>query len=251
MFLVTSSKGTDHLSDARTCSNRTGPCLRIAPSQYMLADDTPMLRDGLTGDWIGSFKGHKVAVVVMHASLNSRQGAVWGVSIDKQALRVATASADYFACVVIAAQLHVSNARSKVWDAVSGAELHTFSHPKVVRSIAFDNVRTCYADALKHCSQSGTRIATGCNDKSLRIFTLDRPDHGFSARPKYFVFTLAVPAPLLGHTSDIKKVLWARDDATFITVSEDKSIRCVLPEHSPPRARAAGGTCGLGRPCSV
>jgi serine-threonine kinase receptor-associated protein len=67
-----------------------------------------MLRSGATGDWVGTFQGHK--------------GATWACALDAPALRAATASADFSA---------------RVWDAVTGDELATLTHAHIVRSVAF------------------------------------------------------------------------------------------------------------------
>ena len=65
-----------------------------------------MLRDATTGDWIGTFAGHK--------------GAVWSCRLDPAALLAGTASGDFSV---------------QVWDAITGQSLYTFPHRHVVKTI--------------------------------------------------------------------------------------------------------------------
>ncbi|XP_062338881.1 serine-threonine kinase receptor-associated protein isoform X2 [Osmerus eperlanus] len=100
-----------------TCSGHTRPVVDLAFSGitaygYFLIsackDGKPMLRQGDTGDWIGTFLGHK--------------GAVWGATLNTEATKAATAAADFTA---------------KVWDAVTGEDVLTLAHKHIVKSVNF------------------------------------------------------------------------------------------------------------------
>ncbi|XP_023017348.1 serine-threonine kinase receptor-associated protein wmd [Leptinotarsa decemlineata] len=100
-----------------TCSGHTRPVVHLDFSEvtdsgyYLISackDGKPMLRQGDTGDWIGTFEGHK--------------GAVWGVALNADATRAASGAADF---------------TGKVWDAISGEVLHSFQHNHIVKSVDF------------------------------------------------------------------------------------------------------------------
>ena len=71
-------------------------------------DKMPMLRDGTSGDWIGTLQGHK--------------GAVWSCQMDKSGNLAATASGDYSA---------------RVWDAITGQSLVELPHKHIVKTCVF------------------------------------------------------------------------------------------------------------------
>jgi serine-threonine kinase receptor-associated protein len=136
-----------------------------------------MLRDGLTGDWIGTFVGHK--------------GAVWSARVSADGSLAATGSADFSA---------------KVWDTFTGEQLHTLQHNHIVRAVAFP--------ALQDRPIS---LATGGMEKKLRIWDLTRAgsadecyevgagEHGQTI--KSIVWSAANPN-VLTTACDDKKLRW-------------------------------------------
>lgn len=104
------------------CHGHTRPivnvhCSKETPDGIFLAsaskDGEPQIRNGVTGDWIGTFQGHN--------------GAVWSCVLNDSAFVAATGSADFSA---------------RVWNAVTGDELVNFPHKHIVRTTAFERSST-------------------------------------------------------------------------------------------------------------
>jgi len=98
--------------------------------------------------------------------------------LDTNALRAATGSADFTA---------------KVWDALTGDELHSFEHKHIVRACAF--------------SEDTHLLLTGGIEKILRIYDLNRPD--------------APPREVDKSPGSVRTVEWLHSDQTILSSCTD------------------------------
>ncbi|EME84503.1 uncharacterized protein MYCFIDRAFT_152723 [Pseudocercospora fijiensis CIRAD86] len=169
---------------------------RSASQFYMISackDNNPMLRDGLTGDWIGTFIGHK--------------GAVWSARLSDDATLAATGSADFSA---------------KVWDTFTGEVLHTLQHNHIVRAVAFPP-----QERPQVLATGGMEKKLRIFDLSRTSSSVQSPGeggpNGNSQAP------LADPPSYeIGageHQGAIKSIIWSRDPNIVITAADDKKIR--------------------------
>uniref|UniRef100_A0A2M4APQ3 Serine-threonine kinase receptor-associated protein n=1 Tax=Anopheles triannulatus TaxID=58253 RepID=A0A2M4APQ3_9DIPT len=160
-----------------TCSGHTRPVVHLDFSGltdcgYFLIsackDGKPMLRMGDTGDWVGTFEGHK--------------GAVWGVALNDQATLAASGAADF---------------TGKIWNAVSGEEVHSLQHNHIVKTVAF--------------SRDSQYLVTGSNEKLVRVFDLNTDGNALES--------------YTGHAGSVKRALFCRNEKCVISCADDKSLR--------------------------
>ncbi|KAF7617229.1 serine/threonine kinase receptor-associated protein [Aspergillus flavus] len=168
----------------------------VEDDQYYLIsackDNNPMLRDGITGDWIGTFLGHK--------------GAVWQARLSTDATIAATAAADFSA---------------KVWDTHTGECLHTLQHSHIVRAVAFPMQTSPqvlatggYEKKLRIFDLS--RSNSGSNSSSP-TFPSSMGENGTG------VTSYEIGPGVHGGT--IKSIVWNQDYNILTTAAEDRKIR--------------------------
>ena len=85
----------------------------------------------------------------------------------------------------------------KLWDAVSGTDLHTFQHKHIVKTADF--------------AHSAPIAVTGGHEKVLRLFDLNNLS--------------ADPIMLNGHTKPIAHAMFSHDDNLIYTAGEEKNVR--------------------------
>lgn len=187
-----------------TCHGHSRPVTHVSFSstiedeQYYLIsackDNNPMLRDGITGDWIGTFLGHK--------------GAVWQSRLSADAAISATAAADFSA---------------KVWDTYSGECLHTLQHAHIVRSIAFPiqanpQVLATGGAEKKLRIFDLSRGSGGGSNSSSPPLPPSGSENGSGTATSYEIGTGV-------HGGTIKSIVWNHDYNVVTTAAEDREIR--------------------------
>lgn len=127
MAAAANGGGDPDAGKVKICSGHTRPICHINYSPVVdgtfwfvtsCHDSKPMLRNGETGDWVGTFEGHK--------------GAVYASAFNADATKLVTGSGDYSAII---------------WDAVKGTNLHSWNHPHYIKAVDWvDNriVTGCY-----------------------------------------------------------------------------------------------------------
>ncbi|KAK5093708.1 hypothetical protein LTR70_005707 [Exophiala xenobiotica] len=151
-------------------------------------DNNPMLRDGVTGDWIGTFIGHK--------------GAVWSSRLSSDGALAATGSADFTA---------------RIWDPSTGETLHVLNHNHIVKSVAFP-----IQMKPQFLATGGLEKKLRIFDLSQGLVG-PLPSDGESRMPSSNLQGMEIGAGV--HTASIRSVVWNVDYNIITTAAEDKTIR--------------------------
>ncbi|KAJ5512544.1 hypothetical protein N7463_002096 [Penicillium fimorum] len=156
-------------------------------------DNNPMLRDGITGDWIGTFLGHK--------------GAVWQARLSADAAISATAAADFSA---------------KVWDTYTGECLHTLQHAHIVRAVAFPIQANPQVLATGGAEK---KLRIFDLTRSGNSSTGSTPPLPSSASPATENGMASYEIGAGVHGGTIKSIVWNQDYNVVTTAAEDRKIR--------------------------
>ncbi|MCJ1258058.1 hypothetical protein MMC24_005887 [Lignoscripta atroalba] len=172
-----------------------------------------MLRDGVTGDWIGTFIGHK--------------GAVWQARLSSDANLAATGSADFSA---------------KIWNTYTGECLHTLQHSHIVRAVAFPaqpNPQLLATGGFEKklrifdISQSSSSASSSASSSPTS------PDGTNTKSPPSYEIGAGV------HGGPIKSIVWGPELNTLITACDDKKVRWWdLRDRTPIATREFDGVIG-------
>ncbi|CAJ2503356.1 Uu.00g107500.m01.CDS01 [Anthostomella pinea] len=187
------------------------------------ADGNPMLRDGQTGDWIGTFIGHK--------------GAVWQARLSPDASTAATASADFTA---------------KIWDTHTGEALLTLQHDHIVRAVAYppdnsDLVATGGMEKkLRIFDLTEMKPASGAGDSSYNGNGV-----GAAALASTIPASSAFEIGAGTHTASIKFIVWTRDPNILITASDNTLRWFDLPSRSIIKQEVLDGEIGSCEFCAL
>ncbi|RMZ78583.1 hypothetical protein DV738_g3798, partial [Chaetothyriales sp. CBS 135597] len=162
--------------------------------QLTLQDNNPQLRDGMTGDWIGTFIGHK--------------GAVWSSRLSSDATLAATGSADFTA---------------RIWDPHSGECQQILQHDHIVKAVSFpiqkappivatggQEKKLRLWDLVKASSDAPTSEANG--GEAVRTPTTLTSKDGIEVGAGE-------------HTASIKSIVWNVDFNILTTAADDKTVR--------------------------
>ncbi|KAF2103761.1 WD repeat protein [Rhizodiscina lignyota] len=175
-------------------------------------DNNPMLRNGVNGDWIGTFLGHK--------------GAVWQARLSSDATLAATGSADFSA---------------HVWDTFTGEALHTLPHAHIVRAVAFPNQPRPQILATGGMEKKLRIFDLSQSSGATSSPGLSPTNSTEAAKPTPPSFEIGPGV----HEGTIKSIVWATDLNILITAADDKKVRWWdLRTRSPIGEYVVEGTVG-------
>lgn len=177
-------------------------------------DKLPQVRKGETGDWIGTFQGHK--------------GAVWSAKVDARTRTLAATAAGDFS--------------AKLWCATTGKELHEFKHKHVVKSIDFSHDSLHIASG---CQDGLLRLFDTCRPEAGELLQLAIGKKSTEA-PTKVLFTGIDSSSILVGTRQGTLQLWDTRDTTS-AVSELNLLSSV----APAAGGAEVGAKKLGTPTSA